>query len=71
MNEKNYDYFLFNKAKGIVVFATTNKSMKHKGISAFIVPMDTPGVSLGKFITKYSSTQLIQICYANSLKSGI
>jgi len=37
-----------HQAKGIVVFATTDKSMKHKGISAFIVPMDTPGVSLGK-----------------------
>lgn len=30
-----------------VVFATTDRSQKHKGISAFIVPMDTPGVSLG------------------------
>ena len=37
-----------HQAKGIVAFATTDKSMKHKGISAFIVPMDTPGVSLGK-----------------------
>ena len=25
-----------------------NKEKKHKGISAFIVPIDTPGVSLGK-----------------------
>lgn len=31
-----------------VVFATTDKSLKHKGISAFIVPKDTPGFSLGK-----------------------
>jgi len=37
-----------HQAKGIVVFATTDKSMKHKGISAFIIPMDNPGVSLGK-----------------------
>eukprot|EP00088_Acartia_fossae_P055004 TRINITY_DN6375_c0_g1_i1.p1 TRINITY_DN6375_c0_g1~~TRINITY_DN6375_c0_g1_i1.p1 ORF type:complete len:427 (-),score=96.20 TRINITY_DN6375_c0_g1_i1:236-1516(-) len=37
-----------HQAKGIVVFATTDKSMKHKGISSFIIPMDTPGVSLGK-----------------------
>jgi len=29
------------------VFATTDKAMKHKGISAFIVPTDTPGFSLG------------------------
>ncbi len=31
-----------------VVFATTNKSLKHKGISAFIVDMKAAGVVLGK-----------------------
>lgn len=31
-----------------VVFAYTNKELKHKGISAFIVERDTPGFSLGK-----------------------
>jgi len=31
-----------------IVFATTDKSMKHKGISAFIVPKPTEGLSLGK-----------------------
>lgn len=36
------------EASAAVVFATTNKSLKHKGISAFIVPKDTPGFSLGK-----------------------
>ena len=30
------------------MFATTDKSMKHKGISAFQVPMPTQGLSLGK-----------------------
>ncbi|KAJ8312572.1 hypothetical protein KUTeg_009945 [Tegillarca granosa] len=30
------------------VFATTDKSKKHKGISAFLVPKPTPGLSLGK-----------------------
>jgi butyryl-CoA dehydrogenase len=30
------------------VFATTDKAKKHKGISAFIVPKGTPGLSLGK-----------------------
>ncbi|XP_023213480.1 short-chain specific acyl-CoA dehydrogenase, mitochondrial-like [Centruroides sculpturatus] len=36
------------EGKGVVVFATTDKSKKHKGISAFIVPMPTKGLSLGK-----------------------
>lgn len=31
-----------------VVFATTDKSMKHKGISAFIIDMKSKGVMLGK-----------------------
>ena len=31
-----------------VVFAYTNKDLKHKGISAFIVERDWPGFSLGK-----------------------
>jgi butyryl-CoA dehydrogenase len=31
-----------------VVFATTDKSLKHKGISAFIVDMHGQGVSVGK-----------------------
>lgn len=35
-------------AKYGVVFATTDKSLKHKGISAFIVDMHDKGVSLGK-----------------------
>jgi len=30
-----------------VVFATTDKSQKHKGISAFVVPLDAEGFSLG------------------------
>ncbi|XP_055304820.1 short-chain specific acyl-CoA dehydrogenase, mitochondrial [Sitodiplosis mosellana] len=36
------------EAEAAVVFATTNKELKHKGISAFIVPKDLPGFSLGK-----------------------
>ncbi|XP_072839496.2 short-chain specific acyl-CoA dehydrogenase, mitochondrial [Pogona vitticeps] len=36
------------EAAATVVFATTDKSLKHKGISAFLVPMPTPGLSLGK-----------------------
>ncbi|KAH8042278.1 hypothetical protein HPB51_021362 [Rhipicephalus microplus] len=30
------------------VMATVDKSKKHKGINAFIVPMPSPGLSLGK-----------------------
>ncbi|CAB4061450.1 ACADS [Lepeophtheirus salmonis] len=32
----------------MVVFATTNIKLKHKGITAFIVPKSIPGVSTGK-----------------------
>ncbi len=35
-------------AHAAVVMATTDKSLKHKGISAFIVPTGAPGFSLGK-----------------------
>ena len=37
-----------HQAEGTVVFATTDRSMKHKGISCFYVPMPTNGLSLGK-----------------------
>lgn len=36
------------EAEASVVFATTDKSKKHKGISAFLVPKPTAGLSLGK-----------------------
>lgn len=36
-----------HEANAAIVFATTDKSMKHKGISAFVVPMDVEGFSLG------------------------
>ncbi len=36
----------------MVVFATTDKSKKHKGISAFVVPAPTDGLSLGKGLDK-------------------
>ncbi|OPX17580.1 acyl-CoA dehydrogenase [candidate division WOR-3 bacterium 4484_100] len=52
------DYYILNGTKrfitnggeaGIfVVFAYTNKELKHKGISAFIVEKGTPGFTLGK-----------------------
>lgn len=36
------------ESKASVIFATTDKSMKHKGISAFIVPKPIQGLELGK-----------------------
>jgi len=36
------------EADATVVFATTDKSAKHKGISAFLVPKPTKGLELGK-----------------------
>lgn len=35
------------EADATVVFATTDKSLKHKGISAFVVPANSEGYSLG------------------------
>ena len=37
-----------HQADGFVVLACTDKALKHKGISAFIVERDTPGFSLGE-----------------------
>jgi butyryl-CoA dehydrogenase len=37
-----------HEADAAVVFATTDKSKKHRGISAFLVDKDTPGFTLGK-----------------------
>jgi len=50
-----------HESAAAVVFATTDSSLKHKGISAFVVPLkDTPGFSLGakedKLGIKASST---------------
>jgi len=36
------------EAQAAIVFATTDKSLKHKGISCFVVPTDAPGFSLDK-----------------------
>lgn len=35
-------------ANWFVIFATSNPDLRHKGISAFIVPADSEGLSLGK-----------------------
>ena len=36
-----------HEANAAIVFATTDRALKHKGISAFIVPMDAKGVTVG------------------------
>lgn len=36
-----------HESTAAVIFATTDKSLKHKGISAFVVPLDAEGFSLG------------------------
>uniref|UniRef100_A0A3P8VXN5 short-chain acyl-CoA dehydrogenase n=1 Tax=Cynoglossus semilaevis TaxID=244447 RepID=A0A3P8VXN5_CYNSE len=36
------------ESSAAVLFATTDKKLKHKGISAFLIPMPHPGLSLGK-----------------------
>lgn len=35
-------------AQAVIVFATTDKSLKHKGISTFLIPMPYKGLTLGK-----------------------
>ncbi|MFC2001401.1 acyl-CoA dehydrogenase family protein, partial [Chloroflexota bacterium] len=57
------------QAEIIVVFATIDKSLRHKGITAFIVDKDNPGFSVGKHENKLgfrglSATELIfQDCF--------
>ncbi len=41
-----------NEAEIILVFATVNKSLQHKGITAFIVEKGSPGFSVGKLRNK-------------------
>uniref|UniRef100_A0A8J8YER5 Short-chain specific acyl-CoA dehydrogenase, mitochondrial n=1 Tax=Callithrix jacchus TaxID=9483 RepID=A0A8J8YER5_CALJA len=36
------------EASAAVVFASTDRALQNKGISAFLVPMPTPGLTLGK-----------------------
>ncbi|KAJ9577514.1 hypothetical protein L9F63_005887 [Diploptera punctata] len=37
-----------HESKAAIVFATVDKSKKHKGITAFLIPIPTEGFSLGK-----------------------
>jgi len=36
-----------HESSSAIVFATTNKQLKHKGISCFVVPMNSEGFSIG------------------------
>uniref|UniRef100_V5G3M1 Short-chain specific acyl-CoA dehydrogenase, mitochondrial n=2 Tax=Anoplophora glabripennis TaxID=217634 RepID=V5G3M1_ANOGL len=36
------------EGKAAIVFATVDKTLKHKGITGFLVPLPSPGLSLGK-----------------------
>src|ERR687891_315971 len=40
------------QAAWTVVFASTDRSQGHRGLSAFVVPMDTPGVTIEKPLDK-------------------
>ena len=40
------------QASWVIVFASTDKSQAHRGLSAFIVPTDTPGVTVEKHLDK-------------------
>lgn len=47
---KIFDYRVTSgyEAKAGVFFATIDKGLSHKGITAFLIPFDTPGVMLGR-----------------------
>lgn len=53
------------EADATVVFATTDKALKHKGISAFLVPKPTAGLSLGKKEDKVWAAAGLPFCRRN------
>jgi butyryl-CoA dehydrogenase len=54
-------------AKVAIVFAVTDPSLKHKGISAFIVPTDTPGYQIAKIEHKMGqeASEIAQVVFDN------
>jgi len=59
------------EAGTVVVFATTDKALRHRGITAFVVDKDTPGLSVGKHEDKMgfrglSATEIVfQDCFVS------
>ncbi|OGO30240.1 MAG: acyl-CoA dehydrogenase [Chloroflexi bacterium RBG_16_56_11] len=53
-----------DRAGTVVVFATVDKTLRHRGITAFVLDRDTPGFSVGKHEEKmglhgFTSTELV------------
>lgn len=56
-----------NEADIAVVFATIDKSLRHKGITTFIIEKDTPGFSVGKHENKlgYRGSSTVELIFDN------
>jgi alkylation response protein AidB-like acyl-CoA dehydrogenase len=63
--------FITNGAEAgiILVFATVDKSLRHKGITTFIVERDTPGFSVGKHEPKLGirGSSTVELVFADCL----
>ena len=64
---KGRKYFIVNApmASTFLVFAMTDKSLAHRGISCFIVERDMPGVKIGKMFDKMGirSSQVSEVIF--------
>ena len=60
------------KASWIVCFASTDRSKGHKGLSAFVVPMDAEGVTVEKHLDKMGqrSTDTSAIAFQDVVVPG-
>lgn len=61
------------EAESAIIFATVNKVQKHKGITAFIVPLNLPGVSRGRIEDKMGirATSTCEIILENVKVPGL
>ena len=76
--KRDYDVFFFSnseEAELFVVFANTDFSLGYKGITAFLIPSNSPGLSVGKkedkLCIKASSTcpvhfENVHVCFSDS-----